>query len=322
MSTVIGIDVGGTKVAATLLGPGGMGQHKQQPTALHSGEALIDQLVEIVGEAAGGTSYDAVGIGVPSIVRFATGEIAASTNIPLKGVPLRAVLGQRLGVPVFVDNDATVAALAEAHDEQLQPAARNLVMITVGTGIGGGIVIDGRIFRGGSGGAGELGMTLIGLACEPDVQAPGEHFPQPGSVEALASGTALDRLTRAAAVEWPDSALGRLAATGRPVLGADAVAAARDGDEYAAAAVRRWAHALGVGIANAINTFDPDEVVIGGGGAAAGELLLEPAAAFAAGYVHPGLQGRARVRLARWGATAGVLGAALLAVHELQLVNH
>jgi glucokinase len=318
MSTVVGIDVGGTKVAATLLGPAGMGEHKQQPTKLDSGDALIDQLVEIVGEAAGGGVYDAVGIGVPSIVRFATGEIAASTNIPLKGVPLRQVLGERLGVPVFVDNDATVAALAEAHDEQLKPASRNLVMITVGTGIGGGVVIDGRIFRGGSGGAGELGMTLIGLDCEPDLPGASDHFPQPGSLEALSAGTALDRFARAAAAANPDSALGRLAASGHQIVGADAVAAAKNGDQPAAGAVQRWAHALGVGIANAINTFDPDEVVIGGGGASAGELLLDPAAAFAAGYVHPGLQGRANVRLARWGATAGVLGAALLAVHELE----
>ncbi|MDE3130872.1 MAG: ROK family protein, partial [Acidobacteriota bacterium] len=101
MSAVVGIDVGGTKVAATLLGPGGMGEHRQQPTRLDSGEELIDQLVEIVGEAAGDASFEAVGIGVPSIVRFETGEIAASTNIPLKGVPLRKVLGERLGVPVF-----------------------------------------------------------------------------------------------------------------------------------------------------------------------------------------------------------------------------
>jgi glucokinase len=317
MTAVVGIDVGGTKVAATLLGPEGMGEHSQQPTALESADALIDQLVAIVGEAAGGKSYDAVGIGVPSIVRFETGEIAASTNIPLKGVPLRKVLGERLGVPVFVDNDATVAALAEAHGLDLKPASRNLVMITVGTGIGGGIVIDGRIFRGGSGGAGELGMTLIGLACEPDLPAATDHFPQPGSLEALSAGTALDGFARGAATAHPESALGQLA-SGRQIVGADAVAAAREGDEYAAAAVRRWAHALGVGIANAINTFDPDEVVIGGGGATAGELLLDPAAEFAAGYVHPGLQGRAKIRLARWGATAGVLGAALLAVHELE----
>ena len=318
MTTVVGIDVGGTKVAATLLGPEGMGEHKQQPTKLDSGDALIDQLVEIVGEAAGSAPYDAVGIGVPSIVRFETGEIAASTNIPLKGVPLRKVLGDRLGVPVFVDNDATVAALAEAHDEDLKPSARNLVIITVGTGIGGGVVIDGRIFRGGSGGAGELGMTLIGLKCAPDVQGATDHFPQPGSLEALSAGTALDGFARAAAAADPDSALGKLAASGHQIVGADAVAAAKDGDEPAIAAVQRWAHALGVGIANAINTFDPDEVVIGGGGALAGELLLDPAAEFAAPYVHPGLQGRANIRLARWGATAGVLGAALLAVHELE----
>jgi glucokinase len=318
MTNVVGVDVGGTKVAATLLGPGGMGEHRQRPTVLTSAGELIDQLVEIVGEAAGGEGYGAVGIGVPSIVRFATGEIAASTNIPLAGVRLRHVLGERLGVPVYVDNDATVAALAEAHDEQLELVSRNLVTITVGTGIGGGVVIDGRIFRGGSGGAGELGMTLIALACEPDLPRASEHFPQPGSLEALASGTALDHLAQAAARSDPDSALGRLAASGHAVLGADAVAAARAGDEPAAAAVRRWAHALGVGIANAINTFDPDEVVIGGGGAAAGELLLEAAAGFAEGYVHPGLRGRASLRLARWGATAGVLGAALLAAHELQ----
>jgi len=321
MSRVIGIDVGGTKVAATLLGPDGLGEHRQQPTQLATTEALIDQFVDLVVQAAGGRSYDAVGIGVPSIVRFQTGEIAASTNIPLKGVALRSVLGERLGVPVFVDNDATVAALAEAHDEHLNLVSRNLVMITVGTGIGGGIVIDGRIFRGGSGGAGELGMTLIGLPCEPDIPAAGERFPQPGSLEALASGHALDRLAQGVAAEDPASALGTLAAQNGHVLGPDAVRAAAAGDPSAGVAVSRWAHALGVGVANAINTFDPDEVVIGGGGAAAGEALLEPALEIARGYVHPGLQERISVRLARWAADAGAVGAGLLAVQELEALN-
>jgi glucokinase len=318
MSRVIGIDVGGTKVAAASLRPDGIGQHVQQPTELDSSDALIDQFVSLVGAAAAGEPYDGVGIGVPSIVRFGTGEIAASTNIPLKGVALRSVLGARLGVPVFVDNDATVAALAEAYDAQLKLVSRNLVMITVGTGIGGGIVIDGRIFRGGSGGAGELGMTLIGLDTEPDLQESSDHFPQPGSLEALASGHALDRFARAVAHEHPESALGRLAECQPEVFGADAVRAAASGDEEAAGAVRRWAHALGVGVANAINTFDPDEVVIGGGGAAAGEMLLDPAVEIARGYVHPGLQERINVRLARWGVEAGVVGAGLLAVHELE----
>ena len=95
------------------------------------------------------------------------------------------------------------------------------------------------------------------------------------------------------------------------------VRAAREGDEAASAAVRRWAHAVGIGVANAINIFDPEEVVIGGGGAAAGELLLDPARELAETYIHPGLRGHATVRLARHGVRAGVLGAALLAEHEL-----
>ena len=318
MTNVVGLDVGGTKVAATLLGPGGLGEHKQQPTKLDSAEQLIGQFVDLVGEAAGGQSYDAVGIGVPSIVRFETGEIAASTNIPLRGIALRKELGDRLGVPVFVDNDATVAAFAEAHDQDLKMASRNLVMITVGTGIGGGIVSDGHIFRGGSGGAGELGMTLIGLAINDSVPMPTDHFPQPGSFEALSAGHAIDRAAAAAAARFPDSALGRIAASGQKVLGPDAVNAAREGDEAAADVVRCWAHSLGVGIANAINTFDPDEVVIGGGAIAAGDLLIGPATEIALGYTHPGLRGRAGVRFATWGPTAGVLGACLLARHELE----
>jgi glucokinase len=324
MSRVIGIDVGGTKVAAQSLradGTGSLGTHVQRPTALDSASALIEQFVDLVGEAAEGEPYEAVGIGVPSIVRFQTGEIAASTNIPLKGIALRSVLGERLGVPVYVDNDATVAALAEAHDERLELVSRNLVMITVGTGIGGGIVIDGRIFRGGSGGAGELGMTMIGLPLDPDIPAAGESFPQPGSLEALSAGHALDRLAQRVAVQDPDSALGKLAARDGHVLGADAVRAAAAGDAAAAAAVKRWAHALGVGVANAINTFDPDEVVIGGGGAAAGAALLDPAVEIARGYVHPGLQDRISVRLARWAADAGAVGAGLLAVQELEALN-
>jgi glucokinase len=320
MSRVIGIDVGGTKVAAQSLHADdgqGLGRHVQQPTVLDSASALVDQFVDLVGEAAEGEPYDGVGIGVPSVVRFDTGEIAASVNIPLQGIALRSVLGQRLGVPVFVDNDATVAALAEAHDEDLKLVSRNLVMLTVGTGVGGGIVIDGRIFRGGSGGAGELGMTLIALPGDPDFPAATEHFPQLGSLETLASGHALDRFAKQVAVQDPTSDLGRVAASGAEVLAADAVRAAGAGDPAAAAAVRRWAHALGIGVANAINTFDPDEVVIGGGGAAAGAMLLDPAVEIARGYVHPGLRERINVRFARWQAQAGVVGAGLLAVHEL-----
>jgi glucokinase len=226
------------------------------------------------------------------------------------------VLGERLDVPVFVDNDATLAAFAEAHDENLALTARNLVMLTIGTGVGGGIVLNGRIYRGATGGAGELGMTIVGMDLAGSVPTP-MGFPQPGSLEFVAAGHALDRLATQAATVHPESELGRLQTAGTPVLGADAVQAAKDGDQAALRIVEIWGQRVGIGVANAINTFDPEEVVIGGGAAQAGELLLEPAKRIAAGYVNPGLRGNATVRLARHGVQAGVLGAALLAQHEL-----
>ena len=258
-----------------------------EPTDRSGADALLDQIARMVQSVAG-EDLAGVGIGVPSIVEFATGRVVASVNIPLKDVPLRAALGDRLGVPVFVDNDATVAALAEAHDEQLRLVAHNLVMLTVGTGVGGGIVLGGRIFRGSTGAAGELGHTIIGADLSSSVPEAGS-FPQHGSLEALAAGLALDKLAARLAEEAPDSMLGRL---GRPAHGADAVAAAQAGDEAAARIVELWARRLGIGIANAINTFDPEEVVIGGGAAKAGELLLEPAREVAMQYLVPGARNR------------------------------
>jgi glucokinase len=324
----VGIDLGGTKVAAALLSterPGtGEGGHLsepiQHPTELGSADGLVSQLAEIVEQVKqreGVASLDGVGIGVPSVVDYDSGRVVASINIPLVNVPLRSVLGERLGAPIYVDNDATVAALAEAHDEDLRLVARHLVMLTIGTGVGGGLVLNGRIYRGATGGAAEVGHTLIGLPVRPaggpeaapgfpadlldDLPAAGQVMPHPGSLESLAAGHALDRLTVAA---------------GLGEHGIDAVNAARSGSAEAQAIIRRWAHAIGAGIANAINMFDPQEVVIGGGAAAASDLFLDEAQRFADGYIHPGLRGHAHVRLARFGARAGVMGAALLAAHE------
>jgi glucokinase len=317
---VIGVDLGGTKVAVGQLQDRDLGESLIRPTNLTSTDALIEQLKEMVESVRDG-DLDGVGVGVPSVVEFQTGCVVSSVNVPLADVPLRQVLGERLGVPVFVDNDATVAALAEAHDDELRMVAHNLVMLTVGTGVGGGLVLGGRIYRGATGGAGELGHTIVGLDLAGSVPAP-MTFPQPGSLEFVASGHALDRLAKQAANLHADSALGRLCADGKPVLGADAVDAAQAGDQAAARIVEIWGERVGIGIANAINTFDPEEVVIGGGAARAGELLLEPARRVAAGYVLPGLGSRTTIRLARHGVRAGVLGAALLAVHELESPSH
>jgi glucokinase len=313
VSSVIGVDLGGTKVAVASLSGSQLSDSTMEPTDRSGADALLDQIARMVQSVAG-EDLAGVGIGVPSIVEFATGRVVASVNIPLKDVPLRSALGDRLRVPVFVDNDATVAALAEAHDEQLRLVAHNLVMLTIGTGVGGGIVLGGRIFRGSTGAAGELGHTIIGADLHTAVPTAGS-FPQPGSLESLGAGLALDKLAAQVAGQEPDSALGRL---DRPAHGADAVAAAQAGDHAAARIVDLWARRLGIGIANAINTFDPEEVVIGGGAAKAGEWLLEPAREVAMQYLVPGLGTATTIRLAWHGVRAGVLGAALLAAHELE----
>jgi len=312
---VVGVDVGGTKIAAACLSGHTLGESVLVSTDLSSADQILDQIAEAV-EKCRGERLGGVGVGLPSVVDFESGRVVSSANIPLADVPLREVLGERLGVPVFVDNDATVAALAEAHDEDLVMIARDLVMLTIGTGVGGGLVLGGRIYRGASGGAGELGHTIVGMDMSSAVPA-AEKFPQRGSLEGVAAGHALDELARICAREHPDTPLGRRFADGNEVTGVDLVQEAHDGEPEAARVVELWGERLGIGIANAINTFDPEEVVIGGGAARAGDLLLEPARRTSAAYVLPGLGRRTKIRAARHGVRAGVLGAALLAVHEL-----
>ena len=300
MSSYIGIDVGGTKVAAARLDLGVLGEAEVFATELGSTEALLDQIVAAIeSQRAPGTL--AVGLGVPSVIEFATGRARYSVNIPLADVPLREVLSARVGLPVFVENDANCAALAEAWDGSAVTAG-NLVMFTVGTGVGGGLVLGGRLYRGATGAAPELGHIVIGLDLTDGAPVPDTPPPYAGTLEVLASGSALDDLARAAGRGWED--------------GRDAVEAARAGDEDGMRLLRILGSRLGVGIANTINLFDPDEVVVGGGVSAAGDLLLDPARETAARYILPGVGTATTIRLARRGPEAGVLGAALLALQE------
>ena len=298
MARLIGVDVGGTKIAVAVLDDGTLLEPVLEPTDTSSSEGLIAQLVAAIrstGDAA------AVGVAVPSVVDWETGGIRSSVNIPLQDVALRTVLREQLGVPVFVDNDATCAALAEAYDDDGALVARHLVMLTIGTGVGGGIVIDGRIYRGATGAAAEIGHTIVGAQLQRAPFAHGDRFPQPGSLEALASGSALNEIAREHGLEP-----------------GQAIAAARDGDGGAHAAIELLGRRLGVGIANAINTFDPELVVVGGGVSAAGEMLLAPAREEVERYRLPGVGARTQIRRARYGPLAGVRGAALLAAHELE----
>jgi len=311
---LIGIDVGGTKLAVATLQGGKLDVRHILPTAAASADALIDEIARAV-ETVRSRKTAAVGIGVPSVVEFATGTVQWSVNVKLADIPLRMVLEERLDLPVFVDNDTNCAALAEACDGS-RMVVQNLVMFTVGTGVGGGLVLDGRVYRGATGGAGEFGHTLIGAHLEHGAPV-ARGFPQEGSLESLASGRALDALAEATARAHPGSALGVLRARGALVRGPDVVAAAQAGDAQAQALVSLLGERLGVGIANAINTFDPEVVVIGGGVATAGNLLLGPARESASRFVIPGIGEATEIRLANYGAEAGVRGAALLADHEL-----
>jgi glucokinase len=310
----IGVDVGGTKVALATLEDERLSEPSVRPTDAASADGLIKEVVAGV-DAARTARTHAVGVGVPSIVEFATGRVRSSVNLHLADFDLRGVLEDRLGLPVFVDNDATVAAIGEAFDDGGRAMVENLVMFTVGTGVGGGLVLGGRVYRGSTGAAAELGHTMIGAHFDggPPVAA---GFPQTGSLESLAAGRVLDHIGAEIASERPDSALGQLAAGGEHIDGHDVVRLAHQGDPDAVGALRVLGERLGIGIANAINTFDPDEVVIGGGVSVAGDLLLGPARETAHRFVLPGVGERTEIRLATHRGDAGVRGAALLAALE------
>lgn len=298
---LIGVDVGGTKVSVAVLADGRLSEPVLRPTDTSSSPALLDQLAASITEAADGDRDALVGLGVPSVVEFSTGRVRASPNIPLEDVALREALAERTGLAVVVDNDATVAALAEACDEAGEVVHPDLVMFTVGTGVGGGVILGGRIFRGSTGAAPELGHWLIGLDLSDGAPDVAERFPRPGSLESAAAGSELDRLSAA-----------RGFADGPAV-----VEAAQSGDAAAIDALRILGERLGIGIANAILAFEPPLVCIGGGASAAGELLIGPARETAKRWTLTGVGERTEIRIARWGPQAGVRGAALLAGQEL-----
>jgi glucokinase len=311
----VGIDVGGTKIAVAGLADGELSESNLLHTEIEDQDRLVDQLAGAI-EDARRPDTRAVGIGVPSLVEFETGRIASSVNIPLRDVPLRELLSARAGLPVYVDNDASSAALAEAFDDAGRLTCSHLVMFTIGTGVGGGLVLNGKLYRGAVGMAAEVGHTIIGLELSDGAPPTDGGFPQEGSLERLASGRALDALALDFARADANSFLGQRLTRDGGVTGHDVVDGARAGDPGAVRALEILGQRLGIGIANAINTFDPLEVVIGGGVSAAGDLLLDPARETAARHVVPGAGSKTTIRLARHGPRAGVLGAALIAAQE------
>ncbi len=311
---VLGVDVGGTKVAVAHIEGTTASSGLERPTDVSTTAALLDGIQAAVEELTALTRPPAaVGVGVPSQIEFATGRVMSSINIPLAGVALREELSGRIGAPVFVDNDANCAALAESHLAEQGPA-HCLVMLTLGTGVGGGVVIDGRIFRGASGLGAELGHVVID---ENGPECPGT-CPNRGCLEAFCSGQALGRDATQAGAARPESTLGRAVARNGKAGGRDVVAAAREGDEDAARLLHRLGTHLGVGLAGLVNTFEPELIVIGGGLAQAADMFLDVAREEAGARALPAIFERVSIELARAGPAAGVIGAGLLAAQELR----
>jgi glucokinase len=307
----VGLDVGGTKVAAVRLEGQSIADRAVEPTVKQSGDALVDQMARLVRSLAT-PETSAVGAGIPSAVEWSSGRALASVNVPFDDYPVRDRLTELTGLPAAVDNDANVAALAEASFGDRGPSG-NIVMFTLGTGVGGGIVINGRVYRGATGGAGHLGHELV--AASADATRIDEGFPRPESLEALAAGPALDALARQAA-RAGEGALAGVLARGAEPSGRDVVEAAAAGDPAARKLIETYAGRLALGVANMIHTFDPDEIVIGGGVSAAGDLLLDPLRAAVKPLILPGIGTRTTIRLARLGNDSGAVGAAVLARDE------
>ena len=307
----IGIDAGGTK----LLG-GVVDESLAVRDRVHrfwrgeSRDEVLDVIVQAVEEArAAAGEVDAVGLGIPAIVDAASGTSEWSTHLPLEGVRVREVMAERLGLPVFVDNDANLALVAEARAGAARGAS-HAVMLTLGTGIGGGLLLDGRLYRGARGGGAELGHVVVDMD-GPQCQG---GCPNRGCLEALASGTAIGREGAAAGAAAPESALGRALAEGRAITGAFVTELAHDGDPDARAVLARVGRWLGAGVSGLVNAFQPEVVVIGGGAIAAGELLLGPAREEVALRALPPLRDGVRIVAAELGAEAGLVGAGILAL--------
>jgi len=287
---IIGIDLGGTKIAAALVTPTGkIVTDVQIPTEAHKGQK---QVIEHIKKAAyalikGQKAHiSCIGIGVPGPVLYEKGVVIEPPNLPgWKRVNLKKILEKEFKVPVSLDNDANCAALAEAYFGAGKKA-RNFIYITVSTGIGGGIIIDRKLYRGAIGAAGEFGHMVI------DPKGPlcgcGNH----GCFEALASGSAIKRM-----------------------YGMDALSvelAARQGEPKAKKVVATIAHNLAIGIANLVNIFNPEIVIIGGGVSKMRELLLTPIRQEFKKYALTLPAKNVKIIRVKLGSEAGVLGAAAL----------
>jgi glucokinase len=308
---VIGVDLGGTKLLAGAV-DADLGVHHRTNRLIHGLDQ--DGLVQMVSDAveeiltAVGGGIEAVGFGIPCTFDVRTGMAVQAANAPLADIRFHEVMAERLGLPVVVDNDANCTILCEAR-VGAAAGCSEVVLLTIGTGIGGGLLLGGEVYRGWIGGGAEMGHMVVdmdGPPCQSDC-------PNRGCLETFCSGTTLVRLASVAVARRPDTALGRALEEGRELTGPLITELAQEGDPVALDAVTLIGERLGIGLVSLINIFNPQMVVIGGGVSAAGELLLEPARAIVRQRALAPGRDVVRIEPAAFGADAGMVGAALAA---------
>jgi glucokinase len=296
---VIGVDLGGTKILAGALDAEGQVLERHEvPTPTSSQEELLEAIAAAI-EPLAGPDLGALGLGIPSVLDRSTGRALGSINIPLTDFSLHDLLGERFGVPVAVENDANVAALAEWRLGAGR-GAENLVLLTLGTGVGGGVIIDGALYRGWA----ELGHVVV-VADGPPCQG---TCTGRGHLEAVASGNAADR---AAEKLWGEGASAELL-----------VGRAEEGDPDALEALAGIGHLLGAAIGSFVNVFAPELTIVGGGfGIAASEFLFPEALEVARREALEPARAGLRIVKAELGSDAGLIGAGLLAFEAIAQGN-
>lgn len=311
MGLTVGVDVGGTKIAAGLVDDSGVIlQRTRRETPSTDQAAIADAIAACVKELSSDRPVEAVGIGAAGLVDSARSVVLFAANLSWRDAPLRASVEQRTGLPVVVENDANAAAWGEFRFGGGLDVD-DMLLVTVGTGVGGGIVLGGNLLRGAFGIAGEIGHMRVkpgGRRCGCGNR---------GCFEQYASGSALVRDARhLVRQESPltDRLLELCGGDPAALTGPMVTLAAREGDEAATDLLDDLGRWLGEGMASLVAVLDPAVIVVGGGVSEAGELLLEPARqAFHRNLMGRGYRPEAELRLARLGNDAGLVGAADLA---------
>jgi len=316
----LGIDLGGTKILTAVVNPRGemLSSDESVTPATKSREAVIQSILDSAHRAlkhAGVAISEicAIGVGAAGISNPEAGILFTSPNLTgWRDVPLRDIMQERLGKKAFLINDANAAALGEFYFGAARDV-RNFIYITLSTGIGGGIVIDGKIYTGAIGVAGEVGHMTI------DDNGPICNCGNRGCWETLASGTALAREARHRIKEGVRTSILEYAGGDVEKVTAQVIySAAEQGDSLAKKLIARTGYYVGVGLANLINIFNPELIVIGGGLSHIGDMLLEPAFKTAGERAYKEAFQAVRFASAGLGRNSGVLGAAAFALQEMR----